>query len=91
MGIRSVSDYSNIVTYFALLEQIVCGVGSTGDGPFNLIKCHHQGCLNNLIHSNLGWCCACRAHFFYDHEERLLPENSIPIFRSSIMLFCISN
>ena len=35
---------------------------------FNLCKCHHHGCLNNPIFSNLGLCAACWAHLMCHHE-----------------------
>ena len=37
-------------------------------GSFDLFKYHHQGCLNNPIFLNLGFCAACRARFICCHK-----------------------
>ena len=39
----------------------------TGAGGL-FLKCHHQGCLNNLIFSNLWLCAAFWVHFMCHHE-----------------------
>ena len=57
-----------------MIYQSIChfqgSLGTWSIGPpgcvgwsFNLFKCHHQGCLNNLIFFNLELCVECWVHF----------------------------